>query len=492
MESKKRILSGIQPTGNLHFGRYFGAVSNWVNLQETYHCFYCVVDYHAMTMPFVPAKLRENSWELAINLLAAGINPENLFIQSMVPEHTELSWIMNCYASYGQLSRMTQFKDKSAQAQESGSDDFISAALFDYPVLQAADILIYKAHYVPVGKDQEQHVEFTRNIAQRFNNQTGKEYFVLPEALFTEFPKIMSTADPTRKMSASLGEKHNIDVFADPERIRKQVENSEDDVKNASQPQALAFVTNEMKRVNYDLREFMRILYNTRAYQSISTAEEPDAANKYFFQGPILRRMRAEQAWDSLTLLEEGPEIDSRKGRDGSFLRELLKVDFEKDSMESIFAKYEAWKGVRGDRMGLAMIAEPGTLTPSQARNEGLRASEMKQPADPASMLDTFGQSDRMVTDQHNFDGSVPQVLALMNGSVTSQLTGSSSKLVEDLSKFDGPDDKVRGVFFTLLSRFPSNEELDLGMKMMADYGDDGIRDLGWALMNSPEFLYVQ
>lgn len=223
MESKKRILSGIQPTGNLHFGRYFGAVSNWVNLQETYHCFYCVVDYHAMTMPFVPAKLRENSWELAINLLAAGINPENLFIQSMVPEHTELSWIMNCYASYGQLSRMTQFKDKSAQAQESGSDDFISAALFDYPVLQAADILIYKAHYVPVGKDQEQHVEFTRNIAQRFNNQTGKEYFVLPEALFTEFPKIMSTADPTRKMSASLGEKHNIDVFADPERIRKQV-----------------------------------------------------------------------------------------------------------------------------------------------------------------------------------------------------------------------------------------------------------------------------
>ncbi|HMQ62114.1 MAG TPA: tryptophan--tRNA ligase [Flavilitoribacter sp.] len=223
MESKKRILSGIQPTGNLHFGRYFGAVSNWVNLQETYHCFYCVVDYHAMTMPFVPAKLRENSWELAINLLAAGIKPENLFIQSMVPEHTELSWIMSCYASYGQLSRMTQFKDKSAQAQESGSDDFISAALFGYPVLQAADILIYKAHFVPVGKDQEQHVEFTRNIAQRFNNQTGKEYFVLPEALFTEFPKIMSTADPTRKMSASLGEKHNIDVFADPDRIRKQV-----------------------------------------------------------------------------------------------------------------------------------------------------------------------------------------------------------------------------------------------------------------------------
>lgn len=223
MEPKKRILSGIQPTGNLHFGRYFGAVSNWVTLQEQYHCFYCVVDYHAMTMPFVPAKLRENSWELAINLMAAGLNPDHIFIQSMVPEHAELGWILNCFASYGQLTRMTQFKDKSAQAQEKSEEAFISAGLFDYPVLQAADILIYKAHLVPVGKDQEQHIEFTRNIAMRFNNQTGKEYFILPEALFTEIPKVMSTADPSRKMSASLGEKHNIDVFSDADRIRKQV-----------------------------------------------------------------------------------------------------------------------------------------------------------------------------------------------------------------------------------------------------------------------------
>lgn len=220
---KKRVLSGIQPTGNLHFGRYFGAVKNWVNMQDEYEAVYCVVDYHAMTMPFVPAKLRANSWELATNLLAVGIKPENLFIQSLVPEHTELGWIMNCYASYGQLTRMTQFKDKSAQTQEKTGESFISAGIFDYPVLQAADILIYKADYVPVGKDQEQHLEFTRNIAQRFNNQVGKEYFVLPEPLYTEIPKVMSTADPTRKMSASLGEKHNINVFADEKRIRKQV-----------------------------------------------------------------------------------------------------------------------------------------------------------------------------------------------------------------------------------------------------------------------------
>ena len=223
MSDKKRILSGIQPTGNMHFGRYFGAVRNWVALQETYESVYCVVDYHAMTMPFQPKKLRENAWDLVFNLLAAGIRPEYLFIQSLVPEHTELGWILNCFTPYGQLTRMTQFKDKSQQAAEFSEDSFISAGLFDYPVLQAADILIYRADFVPVGKDQEQHLELTRDTAQRFNNLVGKEYFKLPEGLYTEVPKVMSTADPTRKMSASLGEKHNIDVFADENRIRKQV-----------------------------------------------------------------------------------------------------------------------------------------------------------------------------------------------------------------------------------------------------------------------------
>lgn len=221
--SSTTILSGIQPTGNLHFGRYFGAVENWLRLQEEYDCLYCVVDYHAMTMPYSPLKMRELCWDLVFNLLATGIRPENLFIQSMVPEHTELGWILNCFASYGQLTRMTQFKDKSAQNEAAGDDGFISVGLFDYPVLQAADILIYQAGLVPVGKDQEQHLELARNIAERFNNVIGKDYFVIPQPLYTETPKIMSTADPARKMSASLGEKHNISVFAEPDRIRKQV-----------------------------------------------------------------------------------------------------------------------------------------------------------------------------------------------------------------------------------------------------------------------------
>lgn len=226
MSDKKTILSGIQPTGNMHFGRYFGAVQNWVRQQEVYDCIYCVVDYHAMTMPFVPKKLRENAWELTYNLLATGIKVENLFIQSLIPEHAELGWILNCFTSYGQLTRMTQFKDKSSQSKEKSDDDFISAGLFDYPVLQAADILIYRADFVPVGKDQEQHLELTRDIAQRFNNQVGKQFFELPEPLFTETPKIMSTADPRRKMSASLGEKHNINIFADEQRIRKQIKSA--------------------------------------------------------------------------------------------------------------------------------------------------------------------------------------------------------------------------------------------------------------------------
>ena len=219
---KKTVLSCIQPTGDMHFGNYFGAVQNWVRLQEDYTCFYGVVDYHAMTMPFDPKKLRTNTWELVFNLLAVGVRPEHLFIQSLIPEHVELGWIFNCFASYGRVSQMTQFKDKS---QDSGqkSDGFISVGLFDYPVLQAADILIYRADYVPVGKDQDQHLELSRTIAARFNQQMKRDYFEMPQTLHTEVPKVMSTADPSRKMSKSAGEKHYINVFADEARIRKQI-----------------------------------------------------------------------------------------------------------------------------------------------------------------------------------------------------------------------------------------------------------------------------
>ena len=236
----KRILSAIQPTGEIHFGNYFGAVQNWVQLQDKYQCVYGVVDYHAMTMPYNPQKLRENTWDMIFSLLAIGVKPENLFVQSLVPEHTELGWIFNCFCSYGELSRMTQFKDKSDHVKEGDKDAFISAGLFDYPVLQAADILIYKADFVPVGKDQEQHLELARNIATRFNNTVGKEYFILPEALFTEALKIRSLADPNKKMSKSLGEKHYISVFEEEKSLRKKVGSA---VTDAGDEQAMGIMS---------------------------------------------------------------------------------------------------------------------------------------------------------------------------------------------------------------------------------------------------------
>ncbi len=222
----KTILSGIQPTGDLHLGNYFGAVQNWVALQEQYRCYYCVVDYHSMTMPYKASDLRENTWKMVFQLLACGVKPESLFIQSLVPEHTELCWILSCVTSYGELSKMTQFKDKRDQLEEKDNQAFISTGLFFYPVLQAADILIYRADYVPVGKDQEQHLELSRDIAARFNKQFGKEFFVHPEPIFTEIPKLLSPADPSKKMSKSLGEKHYINLFGEPDRIRKQVKSA--------------------------------------------------------------------------------------------------------------------------------------------------------------------------------------------------------------------------------------------------------------------------
>ncbi len=222
-DKKKNVLSCIQPTGDIHLGNYLGAVKNWGDLQKKYDCTYGVVDYHSMTMPYKAKNLRENTWKMALQLLACGIDDENLFIQSLIPEHAELCWILGNVCSFGRLNLMTQFKDKTSQLKEKEKDAFVSGGLFYYPVLQAADILIYHADYVPIGKDQVQHLELSRDIAQRFNNQFGKEYFTHPEPLFTKNTKILSLANPEKKMSKSLGEKHYVNLFGDENRIRKQV-----------------------------------------------------------------------------------------------------------------------------------------------------------------------------------------------------------------------------------------------------------------------------
>lgn len=220
----KRVLSCIQPTNEMHFGNYFGAIKNWIKLQEEYQAIYGVVDYHAMTMPYDSKELQTNTMNMIIDLLACGVDPNKaiLFIQSLCPEHTELAWILSCFCSYGELQRMTQFKDKSESEKVQEKGNIVSVGLFTYPVLQAADILIYKAEYVPVGKDQEQHLELSRNIATRFNNKHG-DFFKEPKALFTDIPKLLSLADPTKKMSKSLGDQHVVRLFEDEASIRKKV-----------------------------------------------------------------------------------------------------------------------------------------------------------------------------------------------------------------------------------------------------------------------------
>lgn len=225
----KTVFSGIQPTGELHVGNYFGAVKNWVRLQDLHRCFFCVVDLHSMTMPYDVPTFQKNTEEMFVSLLSCGLDPKRctVFVQSMVPEHAELNWILGCIASYGDLTRQIQFKEKSDQLAATADDPtaggFISAGLFNYPVLQAADILLYHAAYVPVGKDQEQHLELSRVIARRFNKQFGQEYFAEPKVLSTDLPKLLSLADPTKKMSKSLGDKHVVPLFGEEKLIRTRV-----------------------------------------------------------------------------------------------------------------------------------------------------------------------------------------------------------------------------------------------------------------------------
>jgi len=199
--TKNRILSGVQPSGDLHLGNYLGAIKNFVSLQKDYECFFCVVDLHAITVWQDPKLLAKKTREVTAAFIASGIDPEKniLFSQSQVPQHSQLAWIFNCVARMGWLNRMTQFKDKAGKDREN-----VSVGLFSYPTLMAADILIYLATHVPVGEDQKQHLELTRDIAQKFNNDFKTDLFPIPEPLiFGEATRVMSLRDGTKKMSKS-------------------------------------------------------------------------------------------------------------------------------------------------------------------------------------------------------------------------------------------------------------------------------------------------
>ena len=228
--SKPIIFSGIQPSGELSVGNYIGSLRNWVKLQDDYDCIYCVVNEHAITVRQDPKELLTRSYDTLAIFLAAGIDPNKstIFLQSHVPAHCQLSWVLNCYTQVGELNRMTQYKDKSKRYA-----DNVTAGLFDYPVLMAADILLYQANLVPVGDDQKQHIEITRDIATRFNNLYG-DTFVLPEGYFPKTgARVMSLQEPTKKMSKSDDNQNNVvRILEEPKSIIKKLKKAVTDSDN--------------------------------------------------------------------------------------------------------------------------------------------------------------------------------------------------------------------------------------------------------------------
>jgi tryptophanyl-tRNA synthetase len=232
-----RIFSGVQPTGQLHIGNYLGAIKQWVDLQTENECIFSIVDLHSLTIPYEPKDLAKNIKEVATAYLAAGINPEKsiLFIQSKVKEHTELCWLLNTVCPMGDLSRMTQYKEKSKQFSKN-----INAGLFSYPILMAADILLYKTMAVPVGEDQVQHVELARTIARKFNNKFG-ETFPEPKPILSKSgAKIMALDNPKKKMSKSGAPDNYISLFDSPEAIKRKI---------------MSAVTDTGKGVKYDVKK---------------------------------------------------------------------------------------------------------------------------------------------------------------------------------------------------------------------------------------------
>jgi len=241
-ERRPRVFSGIQPSGTLHLGNYLGAVKNWVAMQDTHDCLYCAVDLHAITARQQRAELRRNTIDLVNLFLASGVDPERsiVFVQSHVPAHTELMWILNTITYMGELRRMTQYKDKTDGAE----GESIVVGLFDYPVLMAADILLYRADAVPIGEDQKQHVELTRDLAERFNNAFGKT-FVVPEPIIRDAgARVMSLDDPAKKMSKSAGSESSYVAVMDPpdvirRKIRRAVTDSGSEVRGGPDKPAL-------------------------------------------------------------------------------------------------------------------------------------------------------------------------------------------------------------------------------------------------------------
>jgi tryptophanyl-tRNA synthetase len=291
----KKVFSGVQPSGDIHIGNYLGAMRQFVALQDDYECFFCAVDLHALTVPQDPKVLKEKTIELAALYLAIGLDPKKvtIFIQSHVPAHAELAWLLQCITYFGELSRMTQFKDKS-KGKES-----VSVGLFTYPDLMAADILLYNTHYVPVGEDQKQHLELTRDIAQRFNNRFG-ETFVVPEPMILKLgARIMSLTDPTKKMSKSDSDPNNrINLLDEPSSIKKKI---------------MKAVTDSESEIRLDWDNKPGVSNLLTIYSLFTGMEIEEIINKFNGQGyGTLKKELAEVVIDKLTVIQKNYKDLSR------------------------------------------------------------------------------------------------------------------------------------------------------------------------------------
>lgn len=258
-----RIFSGIQPTGRLHIGNYLGAIKQWVELQEKGECIFCIVDLHALTVPYDPETLQESIKEKAIVYLAAGINPEKstIFVQSKIPEHAELMWLLNTITPLGELGRMTQYKEKSKKFQEN-----INAGLLNYPILMAADILLYQTDIVPVGEDQKQHVELARTIARKFNQKFGETFKVPEVKLSSSGARIMSLSNPAKKMSKTDSPESYIGIFDEPEEIKIKISGA---------------VTDTGKNIKYDPKAKPGVSNLLTIYSAFSGKSVQEAEKKF-------------------------------------------------------------------------------------------------------------------------------------------------------------------------------------------------------------------
>ena len=320
----RRLFSGIQPSGNLHLGNYLGAIKQWVELQDKYEAIYCVVDLHAITAPQDPTELRKKTLEIAKIYLAAGVDPSKstIFIQSHVSAHTELGWILNTIATMGELGRMTQYKDKSQKEGWEGS----GVGLFDYPVLMAADVLLYDAEVVPVGKDQMQHIELMRDLAQRFNKRFG-ETFTLPKGVLSkEGQLIMALDDPTKKMSKSAASEYNYIALTDDadtvrRKIKKAVTDSGSEIVYSDEKPALKNLINIYTLLSGKSTSEIESMYVGKGYGDFKT----DLAELVVdFLTPFQERLKNISDEEVLEILKAGAE----KAR--GLAEEKIKTVYEK------------------------------------------------------------------------------------------------------------------------------------------------------------------